>query len=78
MNFNDSVLGYDLDMMNMTELEDNEAMKREVPAVVVVRKTFPKYRKKTKNQRNWLLKHLEKEAVDENNMHRKEKPNNKG
>lgn len=46
LNFNDTVLGYDLDMINMVELEDNPDLKRDVPPVVLVRKTFPKHRKK--------------------------------
>jgi hypothetical protein len=40
--------------------------------MVIVRKSFPKQRKKQKN-RIWKLKHLDKEAVDENNMYKKKK-----
>lgn len=77
LNFNDTVLGYDLDMINMVELEDNPDLKRDVPPVVLVRKTYPKHRKKQqKSQRQWQLKHLDKETMDENNMHRKEGKHN--
>jgi nonsense-mediated mRNA decay protein 3 len=42
----------------------------------LVKKTFPKYRKRQKH-RIWKLKHLEKEAIDENNIHKRDKNNNK-
>lgn len=68
LNFNDTVLGFDLDQMNMTELED---LNKGVPPVVLVKKTYPKYRKLKKNKRNWKLKQLTKEHIDENNVHNK-------
>lgn len=77
LNFNDTVLGYDLDMMNITELEDNSNFKREIPSVVLVKKTFPKYRKKHRKQNNFKLKQLDKEAIDEHNLHKKDKSSNK-
>jgi nonsense-mediated mRNA decay protein 3 len=36
----------------------------------LVRKTFPKFRKRQKN-RIWKLKHLDKEELDANNFHKK-------
>ena len=69
------MLGYDLDMMNMTELEDNSNLKREVPSVVLVKKTYPKYRKKNRKQAKFQLKQLDKETVDEHNVHKKDKGN---
>ncbi|CDW73854.1 UNKNOWN [Stylonychia lemnae] len=76
LNYFDTVLGFDLDQMNMTELDEFSHLKREIPPVILVKKTFPKYRQKQKN-RAWKLKHLEKEAIDENNHHKKDKANNK-
>lgn len=32
-----------------------------MPEIIIVKKVFPKYRKKHK-KRNWKLKHIEKEA----------------
>ena len=58
LNYNDTVLGYDLDSMNLADLEDFESSnKRLVPQVVIVRKTFPKFRKNLKH-RIWKLKEL--------------------
>jgi nonsense-mediated mRNA decay protein 3 len=77
LNFNDTVLGFDLDAININELEElqNSAANggkkitaKMIPDVVLVRKTYPKYRKKQKS-RPWKLKHLIKEAEDENNIH---------
>ena len=47
LNFNDTVLGYDMDSMNMGQLEDfqNSQKSNSVPDVVLVRKTFPKFRR---------------------------------
>lgn len=72
LNYNDHVLGFDLEALNMMELEelDLKSNKFDLPPVVVVRKTYPKYRKMRKH-RIWKLKHLEKEALDENNIHKK-------
>jgi nonsense-mediated mRNA decay protein 3 len=63
--------------MNIMELETMQNMKKQVPPVVLVKKTYPKFRKRQKN-RLWKIKHLDKEAIDENNIHhKKEKTYNK-
>lgn len=71
LNFNDTVLGYDLAQMTMSELEeytnDNKLNRHELPDVVLVRKSYPKVRKR-QNTRIWKLNHLEKESVNENNI----------
>jgi len=59
LNFNDTVLAFDLDAMNITELEELDRVKP-VPPVVIVRKTFPRFRKRQKH-RLWQLRHLEKD-----------------
>jgi nonsense-mediated mRNA decay protein 3 len=66
LNYNDTVLGYDLDAINLMQLEDMEFNQElQVPPIVLVKKTFPKYRKRRKH-RLWKLKHLPKEdAPDE-------------
>ena len=58
--------------MNLGELEnfENNISSSHMPPLVIVRKTFPKAHKKLKH-RIWKLKHLEKEAIDENNIHKK-------
>lgn len=47
-------------------------MKYVVPPVVIVRKTYPKFRKRQKH-RLWQLKQLDKEGIDDNNFHKKNK-----
>lgn len=44
LNYNDTVLGFDLDMINLNELEELE-LKHTLPPVVIVKKTFPRFRK---------------------------------
>ena len=51
-------------------------MKTYTITVVLVKKTYPKQRQKQKN-RIWKLKTLDKEHLDENNHHKKEKASNK-
>lgn len=68
LNYNDTVLGFDLDMINLHELEELE-QKRTVPPVVLVKKTFPRFRKNRKH-RLWKLKQLDKEGLDDNNIHK--------
>jgi nonsense-mediated mRNA decay protein 3 len=46
LNYNDTVLGFDLEAMNMMDLEDFENKNNLVPPVVIVKKTFPKFRKR--------------------------------
>jgi nonsense-mediated mRNA decay protein 3 len=76
LNYNDTVLGYDLDAMNLADLEDYQHGSKTMPDVVLVKKTYPRLRKAQKN-RIWKLKHLDKEAVDENNIHKKKAQGNK-
>lgn len=49
-------------------------MKCDVPPVVIVRKTYPKFRKMQKH-RLWKLKHLDKEKADEEKTNKKDKHN---
>ena len=67
LNYNDTVLGFDLDAINLMQLDDLDH-EIQVPPVVLVKKTYPKFRKRQKH-RLWKLKHLEKDAAvdDENN-----------
>ena len=48
VNYNDTVLGYDLNSLTLQELEDYEndsqLNKKELPDVVIVKKTYPKVR----------------------------------
>lgn len=61
LNYNDTVLGFDLDAINLMQLEDMEFNQElQVPPIVLVKKTYPKYRKRRKH-RLWKLKHLPKE-----------------
>ncbi len=61
LNYNDTVLGYDLDAINLMQLEDMEFNQElQVPPIVLVKKTYPKYRKRRKH-RLWKLKHLPKD-----------------
>lgn len=76
LNYNDTVLGYDLEAMNMMALDEMECNNQQVPQVVLVRKTYPRFRKRQKH-RIWKLKHLEKEALGEENFHKKDKTQGK-
>jgi len=53
LNYNDTVLAFDLDAINIHELEELEN-KRVVPPVVIVKKTYPGFRKRQKH-RLWKL-----------------------
>ena len=80
--YNDTVLGYDLNQITLSDLEDYEndtqKNKHELPDVVIVRKCFPKLRRSQKT-RIWKLKHLDKQSVYENNIwDGKKKKGNKG
>lgn len=72
INFNDTVWGYDLDQLNMQELEDYEddpkCNKHQLPDIVIVRKAYPKVNKRQKS-RIWKLKHIDKLETGENNVH---------
>ena len=70
INFNDTVWGYDLAQLNMQEVEDYEndakLSRHQLPDIVIVKKAYPKLAKRSR-QRMWKLKHLDKEALGENN-----------
>jgi len=71
INFNDTVLGYDLAQLQMQELEDYEndakrSKRNSLPDIVILRKCWPKTNKKQRS-RIWKLKHLAKENDGENN-----------
>jgi len=59
LNYNDTVLGYDLEALNVNELvaEEMQGSKKDIPDLVLVRKSYPKYRRKER-ERYWKLKHL--------------------
>lgn len=65
LNYNDHVLGYDLDAINLMQIDelDNDKMAM-VPPIVLVKKTYPRFRKRQKH-RLWKLKHLEKNEAGE-------------
>jgi len=46
LNYNDTVLGFDLEGMNLMQLEELDNKSERVPPVVLVKKTFPKFRKR--------------------------------
>jgi len=58
LNFNDTVLGYDMEHANVSELEGYKVKDLNLPDVILVKKTFPKLRKRQK-RRFWKLKHFE-------------------
>jgi len=58
LNFNDTVLAYDLQQCNISDLEEHQHVDAYLPDIVIVKKTFPKFRKRQKN-RIWKLKHFE-------------------
>ena len=64
LNYNDTVLGFDLDAINLNELEEMDNNMENVPPVVLVKKTYPRFRKRQKH-RLWKLKHLDKEEAGE-------------
>jgi len=77
VNYNDTVLGYDLNQQMHAELDEyqnNPSHKHELPDVVIVRKTFPRLRKRQK-QRIWKLKQLHKQEVDENDVWKSRRDN---
>ena len=51
----------------LEEYENDSKKKYALPDVVIVRKAYPKLRKRQKT-RIWKLKHLEKESIYENNI----------
>jgi hypothetical protein len=64
LKFNDTVLAYDMIQSATSSLDDHEKVDKYLPDVIIVKKTFPKYRKRQRN-RIWKLKHFE-DKVEEN------------
>lgn len=64
LRFNDTVLAYDMSEAAISDIDDYEKLDRYMPEVIIVRKTFPKFRKRQKN-RFWKLKHFEDKVVDQ-------------
>ena len=58
LNFNDTVLAYDIVQCNTSDLEVYAQVDAYIPDFVIVKKTYPKFRKRQKN-RIWKLKHFE-------------------
>jgi nonsense-mediated mRNA decay protein 3 len=46
LNFNDTVLGYDLHQCAISDIDDYEKIDQYLPDIVLVKKTFPKLRKR--------------------------------
>lgn len=65
LRFNDTVLGYDMTQCNISDLEEYEKVDKYLQEVIVVKKTYPRYRKNQKN-RIWKLKHFEDQKMDQN------------
>lgn len=63
LNPGDTVLGYDLSHSNFNNEEFDKLDRRSLPDVILVKKSYPQRRKKTR-QRKWKLQQLGKE-VDE-------------
>lgn len=78
INFNDTVLCYDLNQMTIQELEDfDNSHKHALPDVVIVKKGYPKVRRR-QQKRIWKLKRLDMEHTDEKNIHQSKKKKNDG
>jgi len=59
LNFNDTVLAYDLNEASKGEVDDFRYNYPDAPEIIIVRKTFPKLRRRQR-KRYWKLKHFEK------------------
>jgi hypothetical protein len=46
LNFGDTVLGYDMELANISDLDDYKNHDIYLPDVILVKKTFPKLRKR--------------------------------
>jgi nonsense-mediated mRNA decay protein 3 len=72
INYNDTVMGYDLAECTAMELEEYELdvkkNRHQLPDVVIVKKCYARV-KKRQNQRIWKLKQLDKEVLGDNNIH---------
>ena len=64
LNFNDTVLGYDLLQNQTSDIDDFSKIDQYLPDIILVKKTYPKFRKRQKS-RFWKLRHLNKELNDE-------------
>ena len=58
LNYNDTVLGYDLIQSNLNDIDEFTGKDLYLPEIVLVKKTYPKQRKRQRN-RLWKLKHFE-------------------
>ena len=67
LNFNDTVLGYDLIQSNTSDLEEHAKVDKYLPEIVLVKKTYPKFRKRQRN-RFWKLKHFEDNKQENQEM----------
>lgn len=63
LNFNDTVLAYDLSQNNISDIDTFAEYDGQLPDVVIVKKTYPKFRKRQKN-RIWKLKHFDQTVVE--------------
>ena len=71
IDYNDTVLGYDIEQANCTEFkefESNYKCKYPLPEIIVVKKTQGKRTQK----RIWKLKHLDKKIADDDDVDEKE------
>jgi len=65
LKYNDSVLAYDLNSLAMQEIDNVKAeYKGQYPDLVIVKKYYPKYRKRQQS-RYWKLQHMPKEDENE-------------
>lgn len=62
LNYNDTVLGYDLLLSNLSEIDEFQENDSQFPDIVLVKKTYPKLRKRQRN-RLWKLKHFEDQEM---------------
>lgn len=68
INFNDTVLCYDLNECQIEEIENYDiSHKHALPDVIIVKKTYPKTRKR-QNKRIWKINRLGMEKLDENDI----------
>ena len=63
LNFNDTVLAYDMTQNMLSDIDEFAAKDQQLPDVVIVKKTYPKFRNRQKS-RFWKLKHFDKEEVE--------------
>jgi len=62
--YNDTVLGYDLERINVEEIDHFRQKTSWMPEVIVVKKGYSKSNKR-RHRRNWKLKQLKKEEVEQ-------------